>query len=696
MSNPRKRGALRAMRRLDVVILCFTMKLASACCPNNCGGILQGRCDRGGDGTQCRCECNEQFTGPDCSLRTCPKGPAWFSIPRENEVAHTEMECSNMGKCDRTLGMCVCEFGFSGKSCDRMACPNLCNNRGKCVTNRMKAEGKDPGLGAIHLYDTPWDADRIQTCECDWPYFGTECLFKYCPTGDDPQTTGQVNEKQAIVCTASGGYFTLLWKKKPSVRIMHDDDLATLQTKIQAIPGLRQVAVSFDASVAPLQVGVCNATGPARVIVEFLQDFGDVRMLHSRTTALTGGALSISEAVKGTKEDAECSNHGLCDPVTGLCTCGVGMDVTSDGYGGPGNAVNNRGDCGYALAPVTACPGEVACSGHGLCSGAPTYVCTCVEGWAGGDCANRMCNSAPAWTDLPSADNVAHARVECSNMGTCDRTKGECQCNFGFTGAACDRLACPGSPPCNGHGQCVSLQLAAGMNKINGESRPVTYGATPNDPVRWDYAAVQGCVCDDGFSGHDCSLIDCPRGDDPLTRGGSPEIQVVHCTATTGSFTLQFRDLETTPISFLATEAELKAELEKLSSIGTVDVVFTDKAAANTTETKTAADRVCTALGTNRAIVTFKTDFGDLPAMKAPTLRFIANLVIETDGTGFSVRGTKENDMCSNRGLCDYSLGECQCFLGFGNSDGFGNNGPRSDCGRHIHGGLDPKLFGGG
>ena len=71
-------------------------------------------------------------------------------------------------------------------------------------------------------------------------------------------------------------------------------------------------------------------------------------------------------------------------------------------------------------------------------------------------------------------------------------------------------------------------------------------------------------------------------------------------------------------------------------------------------------------------------------------------MVIETVGVGRSVRGTKENDMCSNRGLCDFALGECKCLNGFGNSDGFGNDGPRGDCGRYVHGGIDPKLFGGG
>lgn len=36
--------------------------------------------------------------------------------------------------------------------------------------------------------------------------------------------------------------------------------------------------------------------------------------------------------------------------------------------------------------------------------------------------------------------NEAHSRdVECSNMGTCDRVTGTCQCRDGFEGQACER-----------------------------------------------------------------------------------------------------------------------------------------------------------------------------------------------------------------------------------------------------------------
>ena len=50
-----------------------------------------------------------------------------------------------------------------------------------------------------------------------------------------------------------------------------------------------------------------------------------------------------------------------------------------------------------------------------------------------------------------------------------------------------------------------------------------------------------------------------------------------------------------------------------------------------------------------------------------------------------SVKGTKENGDCANRGLCDTVEGTCNCFDtngdAYDSSDGYGHSGSRGDCG---------------
>jgi hypothetical protein len=79
-------------------------------------------------------------------------------------------------------------------------------------------------------------------------------------------------------------------------------------------------------------------------------------------------------------------------------------------------------------------------------------------------------------------------------------------CLAGFTGSACDRIACPtgiSDTTCSGHGTC---ELANTFAKDEWE----------NIYNLWDEKSLAGCRCDPGYSGPSCFNRRCKAGFDPI------------------------------------------------------------------------------------------------------------------------------------------------------------------------------------
>ena len=187
------------------------------------------------------------------------------------------------------------------------------------------------------------------------------------------------------------------------------------------------------------------------------------------------------------------------------------------------------------------CTMHNSCNGHGTCY--PPHQCKCFDGYGSDDdisfykapdCSKRACPAGKAWADIPTSANTAHVLAECSDKGTCDRTSGKCACYPGFTGDACQRLACPSTTTdseCSGHGTCHSMKHLATMTNALPLSAATTYGGVYDSTTTWDSEMSFGCVCDSEWTvalasgerqqpqwfGHDCSLVRCPTGDDPGT-----------------------------------------------------------------------------------------------------------------------------------------------------------------------------------
>jgi hypothetical protein len=169
------------------------------------------------------------------------------------------------------------------------------------------------------------------------------------------------------------------------------------------------------------------------------------------------------------------------------------------------------------------CPN--GCSGHGSCQtgAANKDVCNCyerrearnvgygagngmVKAWQGADCSERTCPSGRAWAASPQANNDHEQVIECSGRGICDRKTGVCGCFAGHWGEGCRRSTCPNQ--CSGHGICQDLKHFA-------EDSGAIYKTS------WDSFYNYGCLCDQGFRGPDCSMMECPSDVDVMNGEGS-------------------------------------------------------------------------------------------------------------------------------------------------------------------------------
>lgn len=587
---------------------------------------------------------------------------------------------------------------------------------------------------ATYAYSRNWDANMIFGCECDAGWQGYNCGLRTCATGDDPMTTGQVDEVQLIRCDidpTSGFRFTLSFRHETTVPIAVDATQDVVHDALEALTTIRNVEVQYNSATGTYN-RFCDDSGPTSeniIQIRFRTNHGEYvkkrgggggREANARATrsqprtlpeplldrsvprlvvkdvdgtdldgaqaalfsiASNGagltrsgdGATLLSES--GTKEDLPCSGRGKCNTGTGICECYTGFS-TSDGRGNTGDF----GDCGYAEDPITSCPGiGIECSGHGVCSDHPSYKCSCSAGWTGGDCSERTCPMGRAWFDEPVADDTAHRLAECSNRGICDRVRGKCVCQPQFDGEACERTLCPGKQTpqgiCSGHGRCLTMAALAEEATLNGDATPHTYGLNSNNANTWDSKSIVGCFCDEGWEGYDCSLRSCPWGDDASTDTQADEVQTLTCELLAGSptFQIMFRREITEPIPATASAEDVEDALGAIASIGAVSVMFDG---ANT--------QACSASPGTVISVRFTTEHGDLPPMTVlPDEGFTQGVDLSfTSLTATeAAKGTKENSLCNERGLCNYKTGNCECFIGYGSSDGAGGRGDRGDCG---------------
>jgi len=147
----------------------------------------------------------------------------------------------------------------------------------------------------------------------------------------------------------------------------------------------------------------------------------------------------------------------------------------------------------------------------------------------------------------------------------------------------------PPGTTCSGHGACLSQSEHAKRALDSEAETDFDYGPRVSSRTRysahfWDADRLSGCLCDDGWTGYDCSLRTCPRGDDPSSYGQVHEDQLMRCLANPGNGTTWFvkfrRDgsalaaPESVALAANASAEDVQRAIEGLSTVGSVEVAL--------------------------------------------------------------------------------------------------------------------------
>lgn len=295
-------------------------------------------------------------------IGTCPYDVTFASgVNPGGELIHKE--CAGQGNCNRQTGLCECYPGFEGTACQRTSCPNDCSNHGVCTSVQYVDVAHSDKFYINYYNDPKEDADFSFVCVCDSNYYGPDCSYRKCPFGYYPTSDCDLDTQGPQVITLTGNPITgtMAYAKFRDLfgREWFTDKFNALnQTEwtnaINKLPysviNLKNVMVECKNGSATDYTADCKSkTDLVEVKISIWFGVGisgrqhEVELINNNVLKAvpaysnynfpTGyhGMTRINDsdnleakieyAVSYIRPPSSCSNNGICDTETGLCSC---------------------------------------------------------------------------------------------------------------------------------------------------------------------------------------------------------------------------------------------------------------------------------------------------------------------------------------------------------------------------------------
>ena len=242
---------------------------------------------------------------------------------------------------------------FAGYDCSKMECPRGDDHLTPGVNEVQVSHHEDEAQGGAKRRAGSSVFDVTMWLSLASAPLNVTCTIL---TRQLQSSCDSLRSSQRVRCSATAGGFMLTFRENTTELINWNDPAPIVEKKLEKIFTIGNVTVTFTNETAVAYSGghgsakgVCNTT---YADIEFLTELGDLPLMTLTSSNLVkkigmsdlAGVpkINVTEFVKGTRENIECSGHGYCNPDIGMCICDVGY-ASSDGQGG----IGHRGDCGF-------------------------------------------------------------------------------------------------------------------------------------------------------------------------------------------------------------------------------------------------------------------------------------------------------------------------------------------------------------